>query len=186
MENIGNIKIIFIIYLLLNNFISGQSIDSVKVEHTSRAAIIVYETGAGILGGVIAIIPTALLLNALGQPSNVYDGFALTAISIPIGFSLGASFGVYLVDKHYNKNSSYLTALGGAVVGSGIGFYLLTREKIVKGPEAVFGIVAPIICSIVSVNIFNFEDINKDINVSYSPIIKQGSLQHRMTFRLAL
>ena len=172
-------------YLLLNNFISAQSIDSLKIENTSRAAIIVYEAGAGILGGVVAIIPTALLLKALVQPSDIYGGFALAAISIPVGFSLGASFGVYFVDKHYNKNSSYFTALSGAIVGSGIGFYLLTREKIVKGPEAVFGIVAPLICSIISVNIFNYENINKDIDVSYSPILKQGSLLHRIALRCA-
>lgn len=182
----NKILVIILFTIIINHTNYAQNSISSSYKNTSRLEIIAYETGIGILVGTVAIIPSALIIRAIHGPADFGEALGLATASIYLGFTLGSTYGIHNVDKKYNRNSSYLISLGGGIVGLGISYYILKNTEKIKGIEAILSVIAPMVSSIVAVNLFNFELNKNDTQLSYNPELRYGKFNHNIYLSISI
>ena len=177
---------IFTLLLIITIKVSAQDLDSTIIENPSRLEIILTEAGAGTLVGAAAIFPTALALSLIYHPNDFGSGFYLATVSIYLGFTIGSSYAIYSIDSDNNKNASFYKTFSGGLIGLGISYLILRNETKLEGMPAIMSVVSPLVCSLISTNIFKFEYIKENVDISYFPEINRNNLVHTLNFKIKI
>lgn len=125
--------------------------DSLSIKKGSVVLRICGEVGIAELFGFFFALPGGLIGSRISGNGG-WDSFAGAIGGMDVGYVVGNSFGVYLVDKGGNANASFWGSLAGGIAGAGLGLEILELSH-QRGVGSLAPLILPVALSIVCVEL---------------------------------
>jgi len=140
-------------FLPINHLLLAENSSVSKTKNPLRAGKICKEFLVGELCGVLCSFPGALIGSAFASDDVGIAALGYGIAGMYFGYASGTSIGVYVAGNDKQEKGSYLTTLGGCIIGTWGGIRIFNAFD-QKGLGSVVLMLGPPIGSIIGFNLF--------------------------------